>query len=115
MRAASTVSYHSAILSNWPVRNTKWANLAGRIACETGASRRTGAISFIGFLPWRNLDGTQPTPVAALPRDGVVTGAGEFDQIEAGAERVRHVRHAAVFALLNDAVEAGALRQGASP
>jgi len=43
MRAASTVSYHLAILSNWPVRSTKWANLAGWIGCDTGASRRIGA------------------------------------------------------------------------
>src|SRR5260370_34169064 len=100
MRAASTVLYHSAIFSNWPVRSTKWANLAGWIACETGASRRTGAISFIGFLLWRNSDGTQPTPAAALPRDGVVTDAGEFDHIEDVAERVRDVVHEVVSVLL---------------
>src|SRR5438094_306585 len=43
MRAASTVSYHFAIASNWPVRNTKWANLAGWIGWVAGASRRIGA------------------------------------------------------------------------
>src|SRR4051812_17803572 len=48
MRAASTVLYHSAILSTCPVRRTKWANFSGLIACEAGASWRTGARSFIG-------------------------------------------------------------------
>src|SRR5258708_23792940 len=48
MRALSTVRYHSAIVSSWPVRSTKWANLAGLIASVK--SLRAGLTSFIGFL-----------------------------------------------------------------
>src|SRR5437762_12378435 len=51
MRAASTVLYHSAILSNWPVRRTKWAYLAGLIGCVAGARWRIGVTSFIGGSP----------------------------------------------------------------
>src|SRR5437763_13248103 len=110
MRAASTVLYQSAILSNWPVRSTKWAYLAGLTGCVAGARWRIGATSFIAGSPfgresWR---GVQPTPSEALSRDGVVTQPGKFDQIEAVAERVSHVRHSAVFALLEAAVEGGA-------
>jgi len=47
MRAARTVLYHSAILSNWPVRKTKWANLAGLTGCVAGLRWRIGATSFI--------------------------------------------------------------------
>src|SRR5579884_489065 len=51
MRAASTVWYHAAILSIWPVRSTKCANLAGLIAWLTGASLRAGATSFMENPP----------------------------------------------------------------
>src|SRR5437868_8824195 len=52
MRAASTVLYHSAILSNWPVRRTKWAYLAGLIGCVAGARWRTFVMtSFIAGSP----------------------------------------------------------------
>src|SRR5689334_949329 len=109
MRAASTVSYHSAILSNWPVRRTKWAYLAGLIGCVAGARWRTFVMtSFIAGLPWRGQAGAQPTPARALSRDGVVTRAGEFDQIEAVAERVGQVRHPAILGELDRAVESGA-------
>src|ERR1051326_4019885 len=109
MRAASTVLYHSAILSNWPVRRTKWAYLAGLIGCVAGARWRTLVMtSFIADLPSRGQAGAQPTPARALPRDGVVTGAGEFDQIETVAERVGHVGHAPIFRELNGAVEGSA-------
>src|SRR5947209_13059852 len=111
MLAASTVLYHSAILSNWPMRNTKCAYLAGLIGCVAGARWRTFVMtSFIAGLPSGGQAGAQPTPARALPRDGVVTGAREFDQIEAIAERIGHVRHAAVFRLLDRAVESGAER-----
>src|SRR5437763_6358664 len=105
MRAASTVSYHFAISSNWPVRSTKWANLAGWIGWVAGASRRIGAISFIAGLPSRVEAGAQPTPRRPLSRDAVVARPGKFDQVEAVAERVGQVRHATVFALLDAAVE----------
>src|SRR4051794_2662444 len=111
MRAASTVLYHSAILSNWPVRRTKWAYLAGLIGCVAGARWRTFVMtSFIAGLPSGGRAGAQPTPARALPRDGVVTGAREFDQIEAVAERIGHVRHAAVIGVLDRPVEGGAER-----
>src|SRR6185369_10578170 len=42
---------HSAILSNCPVRSTKWANFAGLTGWVSGAILRTGATSFIGYLP----------------------------------------------------------------
>src|SRR5436190_22565252 len=51
MRAFSSVLYHSAILSNCPVRSTKWANFAGLTGCVSGAILRTGETSFIGNLP----------------------------------------------------------------
>jgi hypothetical protein len=35
-----TVWYHAAILSNCPVRRTKWANFAGLIGRDTGARLR---------------------------------------------------------------------------
>jgi len=50
MRAASTLLYHSAIFSNWPVRNTKCAYLAGLIGCVAGARWRIGLTSFIAGL-----------------------------------------------------------------
>src|SRR5438309_12133208 len=105
MRAASTVSYHFAISSNWPVRSTKWANLAGWIGWVAGASRRIGATSFIGGSPSRVEAEAQPTLPGALSRDAVVTGPGKFDQVEAVAERVGQIGHAPVFALLDLAVE----------
>src|ERR1051325_879806 len=109
MRAASTVLYHSAILSKWPVRRTKWAYLAGLIGWVAGARCRTFVMtSFIAGLPSRGQAGAQPTPARALPRDGVVTGAGEFDQIEPVAERIGHVGHAPIFRELNRAVEGSA-------
>src|SRR5439155_9817939 len=101
MRAASTVSYHFAISSNWPVRSTKWANLAGWIGCVAGASRRIGATSFIAGLPSRVEAEAQPTPRRALSRDAVVARAGKFDQVGAVAGRIGEVRHGCVFARLD--------------
>src|SRR5438552_17390816 len=103
MRAASTASYHLAIASNWPVRNTKWANMAGRIGWVAGASRRIGATSFIAGLPSRVEAEAQPTPRRALSRDAVVTRAGKFDQVEAVAERNGQVHHPPVVGLFDPA------------
>src|SRR5947209_20456943 len=111
MLAASTVLYHSAILSNWPMRNTKCAYLAGLIGCVAGARWRTFVMtSFIAGLPSGGQAGAQPTPARGLPRDGVVAGAGEFDQVEPVAERVGHVHHPAVIGDLDRPVEGGAER-----
>jgi hypothetical protein len=43
-----------------PVRNTKWANLAGLIGCVTGSRVRIGVTSFIGSpVPrWSAAEGT---------------------------------------------------------